>query len=82
MRLIKLILLTISLTFSLNLVGKTKTKFKKEQRISFDAADIDGVARNPNASYLMQKRGINFLPMYKVRDKFDESIKSSVDYLR
>lgn len=62
---------------------KKQVKYKKgRQEISFDGADIDGVARNPNAAFLTQKRGIDFLPLYQVREAYDQSIKDSLDYLR
>ena len=74
------------LTFSISgFAAETKknVKYKKgRQEVSFDAADIDGVARNPNASYLVQKRGVDFLPLYNVREAYDQSIKDSLDYLR
>ncbi len=59
-----------------------KVKYKKTQEISFDSADIDGVVRNPYGAYLTQKRGIEFTPLYKVRDRFDENIKDSVNYMK
>lgn len=77
-----LILTMFSLISSSIAFAKKKVVYKKTQEVSFDGDSIDGVARNPHASYLVQKRGVDFLPLYKVRDQFDESIKESVDYLR
>jgi hypothetical protein len=59
-----------------------KVRYKKTQEVSFDSENVDGVARNPYGAYLTQKRGIDFAPLYKVRERFDESIKDSVQYLR
>lgn len=81
MRHIFAILLILSFVTMGQAQGSKKYK-KGRQEVSFDAADIDGVARNPNASYLVQKRGIDFLPLYKVREAYDDSIKDSLDYLR
>ncbi len=75
-----LILLGIILS-SLNSLGSDQ-KNSKIQEVNFDAQNIDGVVRNPDGSYLVQKRGVDFVPLYKVRDNFDESIKDSVEYLR
>lgn len=55
---------------------------KKVQEVNFDGADIDGKANNPDGAYLLQKRGVDFLPLYKIRSNFDENIKESVEYLR
>lgn len=79
----KLIMILISFSFIAPAFAEPKKRYKKNrQEVSFDAADIDGVARNPNASYLVQKRGIDFLPLYNVREAYDESIKESLEYLR
>ncbi len=56
--------------------------YRKKQNVSFDGASVDGVSRNPDGAYLMQKRGLKFIPLYKVKNKFDSEIKESVDYLR
>ena len=59
-----------------------KVRYKKTQELSFDSESVDGVARNPYGAYLTQKRGIEFTPLYKVRDRFDENIKDSVHYMK
>ncbi|MAE74353.1 MAG: hypothetical protein CL675_09675 [Bdellovibrionaceae bacterium] len=70
------------------LVGLAETAFakrviyRKTQEVSFDGSDVDGLARNPDGAYVLQKKGIKFLPLYRVRKKFDDEIKSSVDQLR
>lgn len=62
--------------------AKKKVEYRKTQDISFDETNIDGEVRSPDGSYLHQKRGVKFLPLYKVRKNFDNSIKESVEYLR
>ncbi|MCB0385415.1 MAG: hypothetical protein KDD43_08485 [Bdellovibrionales bacterium] len=61
---------------------KKKPVYRKTQEVSFDATDIDGVVRSPDGAYLLQKRGVKFMPLYKVQKHFDDEIKNSVDYLR
>lgn len=61
--------------------GKKKT-FKKTQEVSFESTDVDGLVRNPDGAYLNQKKGIKFLPLYKVEKAFDREVKKSVEYLR
>ena len=75
-----LIVLLIAL-FSTSLFAK-QVIYRKTQSVSFDGSSVDGVARNPDGAYLMQKRGLKFVPLYKVKKKFDDEIKQSVDYLR
>lgn len=57
-------------------------KGPKVQEVNFDGSDIDGEARRPDGAYLSQRRGSDFIPLYKVREQFDQSIKDSVDHLR
>ncbi|MCC7405918.1 MAG: hypothetical protein IT288_16100 [Bdellovibrionales bacterium] len=59
-----------------------KTSVRKTQEVNFEETDIDGVVRSPDGAYLLQKRGVKFMPLYKVQKHFDDEIKNSVDYLR
>lgn len=82
-------LLAVTLLLAIDVLAeesqKTKVhknvKYRKTQEVSFEGDDVDGLKRNPYGAYLVQKRGIDFAPLYKVKDKFDSNIKSSVDYL-
>lgn len=60
----------------------TKKKFRKTQEVNFDGTDIDGVVRSPDGAYLVQKRGVDFVPLYQVKKQFDQNIKDSIEYLR
>ncbi len=62
--------------------SKKKVVYKKTQEVDFDEANIDGESRSPDGSYLHQKGGVKFLPLYKVRKEVDDNIKGSVEYLR
>lgn len=77
---------TIVLVFILaTLVGTSAShaeKSKKVQEVSFDGSDVDGKSRKPDGSYLVQKRGVDFMPLYNVRKRFDDNIKESVEYLK
>jgi hypothetical protein len=63
-------------------VWAKKVEYRKTQDVNFDAMDVDGQVRNPDGSYVVQKRVIDFMPLYKVRRNFDENIKESVDYVK
>lgn len=76
-----LIVVSFSLLISSTVFAK-KVQYRKTQEVNFDASDIDGQVRNPDGAYLVQKRGIDFVPLYKVRKNFDESIKESVEYIK
>ncbi|MCB0357046.1 MAG: hypothetical protein KDD40_08570 [Bdellovibrionales bacterium] len=82
-RLVALIVIVLSSLFlSQMAMAKKKVMYRKTQEVNFDEANIDGEVRSPDGSYLHQKRGVKFLPLYKVNKNFDESIKESVEYLR
>lgn len=59
-----------------------KVQYRKTQDVNFDGSDVDGQVRNPDGSYLVQKRSIDFMPLYKVKKNFDDSLKDSVEYLK
>lgn len=59
-----------------------KIQYRKTQEVSFDGSDVDGVARTPDGAYLHQKKGVKFMPLYKVKKNFDKGVKESVEYLR
>lgn len=59
-----------------------KIIMRKTQSVDFDGDTVDGKTRSPDGAYLVQKRSVDFVPLYKVREAFDDSIYSSVDYLK
>ncbi len=68
--------------FTCSTVWAKKVQYRKTQDVNFDAMDVDGQVRNPDGAYVVQKRVIEFLPLYKVRRNFDENIKESVEYVK
>jgi ethanolamine utilization protein EutP (predicted NTPase) len=62
--------------------GNKKVTYRKTQEVNFDGADIDGQVRSPDGAYLLQKRGVRFMPLYKVNNQFEKNILESVEYLR
>lgn len=81
MRLIMLIALILSVTTNSSVFAK-KVKYRKTQEVNFDGADIDGTRRSPDGAYLHQKRGVKFLPLYRVNLQLEKNITDSVEYMR
>lgn len=77
-----IMLVAVAVLFSSSTVFAKKVQYRKSQEVNFDAVDVDGVVRNPDGAYLAQKRGMSFVPMYKVRKNFDVSIKESVEFVK
>ncbi len=76
-----LTILSLVISFSVSAEAKKK-KVRKTQEVSFDGSDIDGQTRRPDGAYLNPKKGIKFLPLYKVNKKLDDAIKDSVEFVR
>lgn len=70
------------MVFMSSSVFAKKVQYRKVQDVNFDGSDVDGQVRNPDGAYLAQRRGIDFVPLYKVRKNFDDSLKDSVSYLK
>ena len=62
--------------------SKKRATMRKTQEVNFDETDIDGQVRSPDGAYLLQKRGVQFMPLYKVNNQFEKNILESVEYLR
>lgn len=73
--------LTVLLATS-SFAQEAKNSKIKTQEVRFDALDIDGKSRTPDASYLSQKRGIKFLPLYKTKQDWDKKIQELAEYER
>ncbi len=55
---------------------------KKRQTIDLEGADIDGEVRTPTGDYVLQKSGIDFLPLYEKKKAMNKEIKKTVHFLR
>jgi hypothetical protein len=76
--------LAIGLIFSSSLAfadAKKKT-VRKIQEVNFAEMNLKGTIRNPDGAYLVQKRGIKFMPLYDVQKDMDAKIRDSVQYVR
>lgn len=55
---------------------------KKPERIDFDGLDVDGEVRTPDGQYILQKSGVDFLPIYEVKTEMKNEIKKSIHFLK
>lgn len=78
------LVLTFAVTtvlFSTSALAKTKN-VRKVQEVNFAELDLKGTVRNPDGAYLVQKRGIKFMPLHDVQKEMDTKIRDSVQYVR
>lgn len=54
---------------------------RKVQEVNFGDMNLKGTIRNPDGAYLVQKRGIKFMPLYDVQKDMDTRIRESSLYL-
>ena len=78
-----LLLVLISLAaVSVSAQQPAKVAKGKTQEIRFDALDVDGKSRTPDASYMSQKRGLKFSPLYKTKQDWEKKIQELAEYER
>lgn len=53
------------------------SKGKKAQEINFEEMMMKGAIRNPDGSFLVQKKGLKFYPLYQVQKDLDQKIRDS-----
>ncbi len=75
------IILFIFLLLAPGLQAKTKTA-RKVQEVNFSEMSLKGTVRNPEGAFLVQKKGIKFLPLYDVKKDMDEKIRDSAIYVK
>jgi hypothetical protein len=54
----------------------------KIQEVNFEEMGLKGTLRNPEGSYLVQKRGLKFMPLIEVQKNFDGKIRETSDYVK
>lgn len=59
-----------------------KIKVRKTQEINFSEMSLKGTIRNPDGAYLVQKKGVKFLPLYEVQKNMDEKIRDAAGYVQ
>lgn len=75
---IAFIVLALSLA---DAIAKTKAT-RKVQEVNFDEMSLKGTIRNPDGAYLVQKRGLKFLPLHEVKKDMDARIRESSFYVK
>lgn len=85
---VRTIILPMIVSVSLILVFFSNPAFaksknvRKVQEVNFAEVDLKGTVRNPDGAYLVQKRGLKFMPLYEVQKDMDLKIRESVQYIR
>lgn len=78
---LRLVAAVTSVLLTTNAWAKPKN-VRKVQEVNFAELDLKGTVRNPDGAYLVQKRGIKFMPLHDVQRDMDTKIRDSVQYVR
>lgn len=70
----------ICILFSFSAFSKTK-KTRQVQEVNFSEMNLKGTIRNPDGAYLVQKRGIKFIPLHDVQKDLDQRIRETALYI-
>ena len=65
--------------------GNSQSKKKvvrKVQEVNFAEMSIKGTIRNPDGAFLVQKKGIKFMPLVDVQKNMDKKIREASFYVR
>lgn len=82
-KLSKFLVITFCLSsFILVMPSVSQAKKRKRQTIDLEGADIDGEVRTPTGDYVLQKSGVDFLPLYEKKREMNKEIKKTVHFLR
>ncbi len=78
-------ILTLALFVSVNLfatISNAKTtKVRSVQEVNFSEMNLKGTIRNPDGAYLVQKKGLKFLPLHDVQKDVDAKIRETSLYI-
>jgi len=58
-----------------------KVKTRDIQEVNFSEMSLKGTIRNPDGAYLVQKKGIKFMPLHEVQQDMDKKIRETSLYI-
>lgn len=68
-------------TFSPQFSNAKTTKVRSVQEVNFSEMNLKGTIRNPDGAYLVQKKGLKFLPLHDVQKDVDGKIRETSLYI-
>jgi hypothetical protein len=77
-----LLVLTPSYGWGKKSSSNKKEKSPKTQEVNFDEISLNGQVRNPQGAYLVQKNGLQFMPLYDIQKNIDSKIRRSQEWAR
>lgn len=82
-RIVGVIAFAVACLISLPLQASPKNKkVRQVQEVNFAEMSLKGTIRNPDGAYLVQKRGLRFMPLHDVKRDMDQNIRESSFYVK
>ena len=72
---------SILLPLSIFAKANKKVKTRETQEVNFSEMNLKGTIRNPDGAYLVQKKGIKFMPLHEVQKNLDSKIRQTASYI-
>lgn len=58
-----------------------KKTVRQVQEVNFSDMNLKGTIRNPDGAYLVQKKGIKFMPLHDVQKDLDQKLRETPLYI-
>lgn len=71
----------VSIIFNANDSNAKSTKVRSVQEVNFSEMNLKGTIRNPDGAYLVQKKGLKFMPLHDVQKNVDAKIRETAMYI-
>lgn len=72
----------LALVVAVSFTTQAKTqKVRQVQEVNFSQMNLQGTVRNPDGAYLVQKKGLKFMPLHNVQKDVDQKIRETALYI-
>jgi hypothetical protein len=71
----------VSITVVATYSNAKNTKVRSVQEVNFSEMNLKGTIRNPDGAYLVQKKGLKFMPLHDVQKDMDGKIRETSLYI-
>jgi len=71
----------VSTSFLATKAHAKTSKVRTVQEVNFSEMNLKGTIRNPDGAYLVQKKGLKFMPLHDVQKDLDGKIRETSLYI-
>jgi hypothetical protein len=71
----------VSTSFLATSANAKTSKVRTVQEVNFSEMNLKGTIRNPDGAYLVQKKGLKFMPLHDVQKDLDGKIRETSLYI-